>query len=170
MIQNIGERSKELSLRYGNISTASIGAIQRSLLTLESQGGEKLFGEPMLNIHDLIQTVEGKGVVNLLDATKLMNTPKLYASLLLWMLSELFETLPESGDKQVRITSYNVCYTKLLRAGITACTKRFALILRTNDDFTAVHPFTDIVVSNTVKADGDTVDQECAQRLSGDTF
>jgi len=101
MIQNIGERSKELSLRYGNISTASIGAIQRSLLTLESQGGEKLFGEPMLNIHDLIQTVEGKGVVNLLDATKLMNTPKLYASLLLWMLSELFETLPESGDKQV---------------------------------------------------------------------
>jgi len=101
MIVNVGERAKELSLNYGNVSTASIGAIQRSLLTLESQGGEKLFGEPMLNIHDLIQSVDGKGVVNLLDATKLMKTPKLYASLLLWILSELFETLPEAGDSSV---------------------------------------------------------------------
>ncbi|MDO9304173.1 MAG: DUF853 family protein [Sulfuricurvum sp.] len=101
MIVNVGERAKELSLNYGNVSTASIGAIQRSLLTLESQGGEKLFGEPMLNIHDLIQSIDGKGVVNLLDATKLMNTPKLYGSLLLWMLSELFETLPEAGDSSV---------------------------------------------------------------------
>lgn len=100
MIQNVGERAKELSLSYGNISSASIGAIQRALLALESQGGEKLFGEPMLNIDDLIQTVDGKGVINLLDATKLMNTPKLYASLLLWMLSELFENLPEAGDQQ----------------------------------------------------------------------
>ncbi|MDD5119395.1 MAG: DUF853 family protein, partial [Sulfuricurvum sp.] len=101
MIQNVGERAKELSLSYGNVSSASIGAIQRALLTLESQGAEMLFGEPMLNIHDLIQSVDGKGVVNLLDATKLMNTPKLYASLLLWMLSELFETLPEAGDNSV---------------------------------------------------------------------
>lgn len=101
MIQNVGERSKELSLRYGNVSIASIGAIQRSLLTLESQGGEKLFGEPMLDIHDLIQTIDGKGVINLLDATRLMNTPKLYASLLLWILSELFELLPEAGDSKV---------------------------------------------------------------------
>ncbi|MBD3808908.1 MAG: DUF853 family protein [Sulfuricurvum sp.] len=100
MIQNIGERSKELSLNYGNVSTASIGAIQRALLSLESQGADQLFGEPMLNIDDLIQTVDGKGVVNLLDATKLMNTPKLYASLLLWILSELFETLPEAGDSK----------------------------------------------------------------------
>lgn len=100
IIQNVGERSKELSLRYGNVSSASIGAIQRALLSLESQGGERLFGEPMLNIHDLIQTVEGKGVVNLLDATRLMNTPKLYGSLLLWILSELFEALPEAGDKK----------------------------------------------------------------------
>lgn len=84
MVQHIGERSKELSLKYGNVSSASIGAIQRGLLTLEAQGGEKLFGEPMLNIHDLIQSIDGKGVVNLLDATKLMNTPKLYASLLLF--------------------------------------------------------------------------------------
>ncbi len=98
MIQHVGERAKELSLRYGNVSAASVGAIQRALLSLESQGGEKLFGEPMLNIHDLVQTIEGKGVVNLLDATKLMNTPKLYASLLLWLLSELFETFPEAGD------------------------------------------------------------------------
>lgn len=98
MAQNVGERSKELSLSYGNVSAASIGAIQRALLSLESQGGDRLFGEPMLNIHDLIQSVEGKGVVNLLDATKLMNTPKLYATLLLWILSELFEALPETGD------------------------------------------------------------------------
>jgi len=101
MVQHVGERAKELSLQYGNVSTASIGAIQRGLLSLESQGGDTLFGEPMLNIDDLIQTVDGKGVVNLLDATKLMNTPKLYASLLLWMLSELFETLPEAGDNKV---------------------------------------------------------------------
>lgn len=101
MIQNIGERAKELSLNYGNVSTASIGAIQRSLLSLESQGADNLFGEPMLNIDDLIQSVDGKGVVNLLDATKLMNTPKLYAALLLWILSELFESLPEAGDNKV---------------------------------------------------------------------
>lgn len=100
MIQNIGERAKELSLSYGNVSTASIGAIQRALLSLESQGADQLFGEPMLNIDDLIQTVDGKGVVNLLDATRLMNTPKLYASLLLWILSELFEALPEAGDSK----------------------------------------------------------------------
>ena len=100
MVQNVGERAKELSLNYGNVSTASIGAIQRALLSLESQGAEMLFGEPMLNIHDLIQTVNGKGVVNLLDATKLMNSPKLYASLLLWILSELFELLPEAGDRK----------------------------------------------------------------------
>lgn len=101
MVQNVGERAKELSLRYGNVSTASIGAIQRALLALESQGGDNLFGEPMLNMDDLIQTIDGKGVVNLLDATRLMNSPKLYASLLLWILSELFETLPETGDSKV---------------------------------------------------------------------
>lgn len=101
MVHDVGSRAKELSLRYGNVSTASIGAIQRGLLTLESQGGDQLFGEPMLNIEDLIQSIDGKGVVNLLDATHLMNTPKLYASLLLWMLSELFELLPEAGDKKV---------------------------------------------------------------------
>lgn len=100
IIQNVGERSKELSLSYGNISSASVGAIQRAILSLESQGGDTLFGEPMLNIDDLIQTVDGKGVVNLLDATKLMNAPKLYASLLLWILSELFENLPEAGDRK----------------------------------------------------------------------
>ncbi len=101
MIQHIGERSKELNLSYGNVSSASIGAIQRALLSLESQGADRLFGEPMLDIHDLIQTLDGKGVVNLLDATRLMNTPKLYASLLLWILSELFEILPESGDREL---------------------------------------------------------------------
>jgi uncharacterized protein len=100
MIQHIGERAKELSLTYGNVSSASIGAIQRALLSLESQGADRLFGEPMLDIHDLIQSVGDKGVINLLDATRLMNTPKLYASLLLWILSELFEILPEAGDTQ----------------------------------------------------------------------
>lgn len=101
MLQNIAERSRELGTKYGNISSASVGAIQRSLLSLESQGADRLFGEPMLNIDDLIQTVEGKGVVNLIDATKLINTPKLYASLLLWILSELYEILPEIGDQRM---------------------------------------------------------------------
>lgn len=100
MIQYVADRAKDLSKLYGNVSAASIGAIQRSLLSLESQGGDKLFGEPSLDVHDLIQTIDGKGVVNLLDATKLMNNPKLYASLLLWMLSEIFELLPESGDSK----------------------------------------------------------------------
>lgn len=98
MVQNVAERSKELSTLYGNVSAASIGAIQRALLSLESQGAENLFGEPSLDVNDLMQTIDGKGVVNLLDATRLMNTPKLYGSLLLWMLSEIFEILPESGD------------------------------------------------------------------------
>lgn len=77
---------------------ASIGAIQRGLLVLENQGGDKFFGEPMLNIHDLMQTSDGKGVVNILAADKLMQSPMLYATFLLWILSELYENLPEAGD------------------------------------------------------------------------
>jgi len=100
MVQYIADRAKDLSKIYGNVSAASIGAIQRSLLTLESQGADQLFGEPSLNVHDLIQTVDGQGVINLLHATKLMNTPKLYSSMLLWLLSEIFELLPESGDSK----------------------------------------------------------------------
>jgi len=98
MLQFVGDNSKDFTTEYGNISAASIGAIQRGLLTLESQGGEKIFGEPMLNIADLMQTVSGKGIVNVLSADKLMQSPKMYATLLLWLLSELYEHLPEVGD------------------------------------------------------------------------
>ena len=101
MVAHAGENAKAYTTRYGNISAASIGAIQRNLLALESQGGEKLFGEPALDIHDLMQTDgKGRGVVNILAAEKLMSSPKLYATLLLWLLSELFEHLPEVGDPE----------------------------------------------------------------------
>ena len=98
MLQHVGDHAKDFTTEYGNISPASVGAIQRGLLQIEEQGGEKFFGEPMLDIHDFIQTVDGRGVVNILAADKLMNAPRLYATFLLWMLSELFETLPEVGD------------------------------------------------------------------------
>jgi len=101
MLQQIGENAGDFTTEYGNVSAASIGAIQRGLLTLESQGGDRLFGEPMLNIADLMQTDQnGHGVVNILAADKLMNSPKLYSTMLLWMLSELFENLPEIGDAE----------------------------------------------------------------------
>lgn len=98
MLQFVGEHADQFRTKYGNISSASIGAIQRGLLQLEKQGADKFFGEPMLNIMDLIQTEDGKGVVNILAADKLMQAPKLYATFLLWILSELFENLPEVGD------------------------------------------------------------------------
>jgi DNA helicase HerA-like ATPase len=98
MLQHAGENAKSYTTRYGNISSASIGAIQRGLLVLEQQGGDRFFNEPALDIHDLMQTQEGRGVVNILAADKLMSSPKLYATLLLWLLAELFERLPEVGD------------------------------------------------------------------------
>jgi len=99
MLQHVGDNAKQFTTEYGNISAASIGAIQRGLLQIEAQGGDKFFGEPMLNIADLLQTDDkGQGVVNILAADKLLNSPRLYATFLLWMLSELFETLPEIGD------------------------------------------------------------------------
>jgi DNA helicase HerA-like ATPase len=98
MLQHVGDNAKQFTTEYGNISPASIGAIQRGLLQIEEQGGDQFFGEPMLDIHDFIQTVDGRGVINILAADKLMNAPRLYATFLLWMLSELFETLPEVGD------------------------------------------------------------------------
>jgi hypothetical protein len=99
MCQDVGDNASQDTTEYGNISAASIGAIQRGLMQIESQGGEKFFGEPMLNIADFMQTdAKGQGVVNILAADKLMNAPRLYATFLLWMLSELFETLPEVGD------------------------------------------------------------------------
>jgi uncharacterized protein len=98
MLQHVGDNASQFTTEYGNVSAASIGAIQRGLLQIDEQGGDKFFGEPMLNIADFMQTVEGKGVVNILSADKLMNSPRLYATFLLWMLSELFEQLPEVGD------------------------------------------------------------------------
>jgi DNA helicase HerA-like ATPase len=99
MLQFVGENAAQFTTQYGNVSTASIGAIQRGLLALESQGADKFFGEPMLDIADLMQTAEGgRGVINILAADQLMNSPKLYGTFLLWMLAELFEHLPEVGD------------------------------------------------------------------------
>ncbi|MGB9130965.1 MAG: helicase HerA-like domain-containing protein [Thiobacillus sp.] len=98
MLAFVGDNAKQFTTEYGNVSSASIGAIQRGLLALESQGGEQIFGEPMLNIDDLIQTDRGQGIINILAADKLMQSPKLYATLLLWLLAELFENLPEAGD------------------------------------------------------------------------
>ncbi|MBK8524084.1 MAG: DUF853 domain-containing protein [Betaproteobacteria bacterium] len=98
MVQHVGENAKSFTTEYGNVSAASIGAIQRNLLTLGEQGGEAFFGEPMLDINDLMQTVDGKGVINVLAADKLMSSPRLYSTFLLWLLAELFEQLPEVGD------------------------------------------------------------------------
>ncbi|HCE93446.1 MAG: ATP-binding protein [Burkholderiales bacterium RIFCSPHIGHO2_01_FULL_64_960] len=100
MLQYVGDNAKEFTTEYGNVSAASVGAIQRGLLQIEQQGGTQFFGEPMLNIQDFMQTVDGHGVVNILAADKLMNSPRLYATFLLWMLSELFEQLPEIGDPE----------------------------------------------------------------------
>lgn len=98
MLQYVGDNAKEFTTEYGNISAASVGAIQRGLLAIEGQGGDKFFGEPMLNLDDMMQTVQGRGVVNVLAADKLLNAPRLYATFLLWLLSELYERLPEVGD------------------------------------------------------------------------
>ena len=107
MLQYVGDNASEFTTKYGNVSAASVGAIQRGLLQIESQGADKFFGEPMLNISDFMQTDStcgttasggGMGVINILAADKLLNSPRLYATFLLWMLSELFEQLPEVGD------------------------------------------------------------------------
>ena len=101
MLQFVGDNAKQFTTQYGNISAASIGAIQRGLLEIEQQGGDKFFAEPALNIQDLMQTDgKGRGMINILAADRLMNSPKLYATFLLWLLSELFEQLPEVGDPE----------------------------------------------------------------------
>ena len=101
MLQHVGDHAQELQTNYGNVSAASIGAIQRGLLALEQQGAQRFIGEPMLNMDDLLQTGEGgNGVVNILVADKLMNAPALYSTLLLWLLAELYEKLPEVGDRE----------------------------------------------------------------------
>lgn len=101
MAQHCAENSATYQTQYGNISTASVGAIQRALLQLETEGGEHLFGEPALNLEDMMQTdAKGFGYINILAADKLLNSPRVYATLLLWLLSELFEKLPEVGDME----------------------------------------------------------------------
>jgi len=99
MLQHVAERAAELRPRYGNVSAASVGAIQRSLLRLEAQGAELFFGEPMFDVHDMLRVdAGGQGMVNILAADKLMQAPRLYAVFLLWMLAEIYESLPEVGD------------------------------------------------------------------------
>ena len=98
MLEYVSKHAKEYTMKYGNVSTASIGAIQRALLQLEAQGADKFLGEPSFDIYDLIQTENGKGVMSVLAADKLMMQPKLYSTFLLWLLSELYSTLPEVGD------------------------------------------------------------------------
>ncbi len=101
MLQNVGDNAKQFQTQYGNISSASIGSIQRSLLALQQQGGDQFFGEPALNLDDLMQTdSNGHGIVNILAADKLMQSPKVYATFLLWLLTALFEKLPEVGDPE----------------------------------------------------------------------
>jgi len=100
LVQNVGDRAKELSTKYGNVATASIGAIQRRLLVLEEQGAEQFFGEPSLDINDFLRvSMDGRGIVNLLSADQLMQKSRLYGTFLLWMLTKLWQTLPEVGDQ-----------------------------------------------------------------------
>ena len=98
MLDYVAKHAKEYTSKYGNVSTASVGAIQRALLQLENQGADKFFGEPAFDIYDLMQTDGGKGVMSVLAADKLMMQPKLYSTFLLWLMSELYSTLPEVGD------------------------------------------------------------------------
>lgn len=98
LLKHVADNAAEYRAKYGNVSAASVGAVQRQLLTLENEGAENLFGEPALNLQDWMQTEGGKGVVNILNSEKLMRSPRMYSAFLLWMLAELFETLPEVGD------------------------------------------------------------------------
>jgi DNA helicase HerA-like ATPase len=101
LLQNVAERASELQKSHGNVSPASVGAIQRQLLVLEQQGGEKFFGEPALDLNDLLEVDgRGEGIVNVLAADKLLQSPRLYSTFLLWLLSELYEHLPELGDPE----------------------------------------------------------------------
>jgi uncharacterized protein len=131
MLQHVGDNASQFTTEYGNVSAASIGAIQRGLLQIDEQGGDKFFGEPMLNIADFMQTVEGKGVVNILAADQLMNSPRLYATFLLWMLSELFEQLPEVGDlEQPKLVFFFDEAHLLFKEAPAALVERIELVVR----------------------------------------
>ncbi|RVT49681.1 helicase HerA-like C-terminal domain-containing protein [Rubrivivax albus] len=131
MLQHVGENAKQFTTEYGNISAASVGAIQRGLLQIEEQGGDCFFGEPMLDLSDFLQTENGQGVVNILAADRLMNAPRLYATFLLWMLSELFEMLPEVGDleKPKLVFFFDEAHL-LFKDAPTALVERIELVVR----------------------------------------
>jgi len=131
MLQHVGDNASEFTTEYGNVSAASIGAIQRGLMQIQEQGGDKFFGEPMLNIADFMQTVDGQGVINILAADKLLNAPRLYATFLLWLLSELFETLPEVGDlDQPKLVFFFDEAHLLFREAPSALVERIELVVR----------------------------------------
>ncbi len=131
MLQHVGDNASQFTTEYGNVSAASVGAIQRGLLQIEAQGGDAFFGEPMLNIADFMQTEGGLGVINILAADQLMAAPRLYATFLLWMLSELFETLPEVGDldKPKLVFFFDEAHL-LFKDAPTALIERIELVVR----------------------------------------
>ncbi|MFN4116773.1 MAG: helicase HerA-like domain-containing protein [Inhella sp.] len=131
MLQHVGDNASTFTTEYGNVSAASVGAIQRGLLQIEAQGGDAFFGEPMLNIADFMQTEGGAGVINILAADQLMAAPRLYATFLLWMLSELFETLPEVGDldKPKLVFFFDEAHL-LFKDAPTALVERIELVVR----------------------------------------
>ena len=131
MLQHVGDNASQFTTEYGNVSAASVGAIQRGLLQIEEQGGDKFFGEPMLNIADFMQTEGGKGVINILAADQLMNSPRLYSTFLLWMLSELFEQLPEVGDlEQPKLVFFFDEAHLLFKEAPAALVERIELVVR----------------------------------------
>ena len=131
MLQYVGDNAGEFQTEYGNVSAASIGAIQRGMLQIDEQGGDRFFGEPMLNIADFMQTDAGAGVINVLAADKLMNAPRLYATFLLWMLSELFEQLPEVGDlDQPKLVFFFDEAHLLFKEAPAALVERIELVVR----------------------------------------
>jgi len=131
MLQNVGDNASQFTTEYGNVSAASIGAIQRGLLQIEEQGGDRFFGEPMLNIADFMQTESGRGVINILAADQLMNSPRLYSTFLLWMLSELFEQLPEVGDlDQPKLVFFFDEAHLLFKEAPAALVERIELVVR----------------------------------------
>ena len=131
MLQHVGDNASQFTTEYGNVSAASIGAIQRGLLQIEEQGGDRFFGEPMLNIADFMQTESGRGVISILAADQLMNSPRLYSTFLLWMLSELFEQLPEVGDlDQPKLVFFFDEAHLLLKEAPAALVERIELVVR----------------------------------------
>jgi uncharacterized protein len=135
MLQHVGDNASTYTTEYGNVSAASVGAIQRGLLQIDEQGGDEFFGEPMLNIADFMQTgvgdQSGKGVINILAADQLMNSPRLYATFLLWMLSELFEQLPEVGDlEQPKLVFFFDEAHLLFKDAPSALIERIELVVR----------------------------------------